>query len=188
MGIELLNANEQLIVGDDGKLAFINQLNGEQGEFKVAWSALHCRGEWVSFKMFKLFKGFNYRGKCAKIVSQETGATPKDSMDYVDDFVQLFAGCMHNNVSPENAVLLCSNGVLSFYLDEELDGKRSSEKSAIASVIAYAICRNHCVTAAPDDPWVEDGGMPDRVSRFEKMGAFSATGIYNYIKLKGPKT
>ena len=27
-GIELLNANEQLIAGDDGKLLFVNQLNG----------------------------------------------------------------------------------------------------------------------------------------------------------------
>jgi uncharacterized protein YuzE len=35
-GIELLNANEQLVAGDDGKLVFVNQLNGEQGELKVA--------------------------------------------------------------------------------------------------------------------------------------------------------
>ena len=35
-GIELLNANEQLIAGDDGKLVFVNQLNGEKGELKVA--------------------------------------------------------------------------------------------------------------------------------------------------------
>jgi uncharacterized protein YuzE len=35
-GIELLNANEQLTAGDDGKLIFVNQLNGEQGELKVA--------------------------------------------------------------------------------------------------------------------------------------------------------
>lgn len=35
-GIELLNANEQLTAGDDGKLVFVNQLNGEQGELKVA--------------------------------------------------------------------------------------------------------------------------------------------------------
>jgi uncharacterized protein YuzE len=35
-GIELLNANEQLIAGDDGKLIFINQLDGTQGELKVA--------------------------------------------------------------------------------------------------------------------------------------------------------
>jgi uncharacterized protein YuzE len=35
-GIELLNANEQLVAGDDGKLVFVNQLNGERGEFKVA--------------------------------------------------------------------------------------------------------------------------------------------------------
>ena len=35
-GIELLNANEQLVAGDDGKLVFVNQLNGEVGELKVA--------------------------------------------------------------------------------------------------------------------------------------------------------
>ena len=35
-GIELLNANEQLIAGDDGKLIFINQLDGTQGELRVA--------------------------------------------------------------------------------------------------------------------------------------------------------
>jgi uncharacterized protein YuzE len=35
-GIELLNANEQLIAGDDGKLVFVNQLNGERGELRVA--------------------------------------------------------------------------------------------------------------------------------------------------------
>ena len=35
-GIELLNANEQLIAGDDGKLVFVNQLTGGQGELKVA--------------------------------------------------------------------------------------------------------------------------------------------------------
>ena len=35
-GIELLNANEQLTAGDDGKLIFVNQLNGERGELKVA--------------------------------------------------------------------------------------------------------------------------------------------------------
>ena len=35
-GIELLNANEQLVAGDDGKLVFVNQLNGEMGELKVA--------------------------------------------------------------------------------------------------------------------------------------------------------
>ncbi len=35
-GIELLNANEQLTAGDDGKLVFVNQLNGERGELKVA--------------------------------------------------------------------------------------------------------------------------------------------------------
>ena len=35
-GIEFLNANEQLIAGDDGKLVFVNQLNGEKGELKVA--------------------------------------------------------------------------------------------------------------------------------------------------------
>ncbi len=35
-GIELLNATEQLTAGDDGKLVFVNQLNGEQGEVKVA--------------------------------------------------------------------------------------------------------------------------------------------------------
>jgi uncharacterized protein YuzE len=35
-GMELLNANEQLVAGDDGKLLFVNQLNGEKGELKVA--------------------------------------------------------------------------------------------------------------------------------------------------------
>lgn len=35
-GIEFLNANEQLVAGVDGKLAFVNQLNGEKGELKVA--------------------------------------------------------------------------------------------------------------------------------------------------------
>jgi uncharacterized protein YuzE len=35
-GIELLNANEQLAAGDDGRLVFVNQLNGEEGELKVA--------------------------------------------------------------------------------------------------------------------------------------------------------
>ncbi len=35
-GIELLNANEQLVAGDDGKLVFVNQLNGEIGELQVA--------------------------------------------------------------------------------------------------------------------------------------------------------
>jgi uncharacterized protein YuzE len=35
-GIELLNANEQLIAGDDGKLVFVNQLSGEKGELRVA--------------------------------------------------------------------------------------------------------------------------------------------------------
>ena len=35
-GIELLNANEQLVAGDDGKVVFVNQLNGEKGELKVA--------------------------------------------------------------------------------------------------------------------------------------------------------
>jgi uncharacterized protein YuzE len=34
--IELLNASEQLIAGDDGELVFGNQLDGEKGEFKVA--------------------------------------------------------------------------------------------------------------------------------------------------------
>lgn len=35
-GIERLNANEQLAAEDDGKLVFVNQLNGEEGELKVA--------------------------------------------------------------------------------------------------------------------------------------------------------
>ncbi len=35
-GIELLNANEQLIAGDDGKLVFVNQLTGGQEELRVA--------------------------------------------------------------------------------------------------------------------------------------------------------
>jgi uncharacterized protein YuzE len=35
-GIELLNANEQLVAGDDGKLIFVNDLSGERGEIKVA--------------------------------------------------------------------------------------------------------------------------------------------------------
>jgi uncharacterized protein YuzE len=33
-GIELLNANEQLMAGDDGRLVFVNQSNGERGELK----------------------------------------------------------------------------------------------------------------------------------------------------------
>ncbi len=35
-GIELLNANEQLVAGDGGKLVFVNQVNGESKELKVA--------------------------------------------------------------------------------------------------------------------------------------------------------
>jgi uncharacterized protein YuzE len=35
-GIEFLNANEQVIAGDDGKLTFVNRLDGTQGELKVA--------------------------------------------------------------------------------------------------------------------------------------------------------
>jgi uncharacterized protein YuzE len=35
-GIELLNANEQLTAGDDGKLIFVNHLTGGQEELKVA--------------------------------------------------------------------------------------------------------------------------------------------------------
>jgi uncharacterized protein YuzE len=35
-GIELLNANEQLIVGDDGKLIVVNQLDGTRCELNVA--------------------------------------------------------------------------------------------------------------------------------------------------------
>ena len=35
-GVELLNANEQLVQGDDGKLIFLNQLDGTQGELRVA--------------------------------------------------------------------------------------------------------------------------------------------------------
>ena len=35
-GIELPNANEPLIAGDDGKLVFVNQLTGGQEELKVA--------------------------------------------------------------------------------------------------------------------------------------------------------
>jgi uncharacterized protein YuzE len=35
-GVELLNANEQLTAGDDGKLVFVNALNGERSELKVA--------------------------------------------------------------------------------------------------------------------------------------------------------
>ncbi|HUF56659.1 MAG TPA: DUF2283 domain-containing protein [Thermohalobaculum sp.] len=35
-GIELLNADEQLTAGDDGKLVFVNDLSGEQGELDVA--------------------------------------------------------------------------------------------------------------------------------------------------------
>jgi uncharacterized protein YuzE len=35
-GIELLNANVQLAAGDDGKLVFVNELNGQVGELKVA--------------------------------------------------------------------------------------------------------------------------------------------------------
>ncbi len=35
-GIELLNANEQLIAGDDGKLVLVNDLDGKQRELDVA--------------------------------------------------------------------------------------------------------------------------------------------------------
>jgi hypothetical protein len=35
-GIERLDADEQLIAGDGGKLVFVNQLDGTQGELKVA--------------------------------------------------------------------------------------------------------------------------------------------------------
>lgn len=35
-GVELLNANEQLVQGDDGKLIFLNQLDGTRGELRVA--------------------------------------------------------------------------------------------------------------------------------------------------------
>ena len=35
-GIELLNASEQLIAGDDGKLIFVNDLDGTRGELDVA--------------------------------------------------------------------------------------------------------------------------------------------------------
>lgn len=35
-GIELLNANEQLVAGDEGKLVFVNSVNGERGELEVA--------------------------------------------------------------------------------------------------------------------------------------------------------
>lgn len=35
-GIELLNASEQLIAGDDGKLIFVNDLDGTRGELSVA--------------------------------------------------------------------------------------------------------------------------------------------------------
>ena len=35
-GAELMNANEQLTAGDDGKLVFVNALNGERSEVKVA--------------------------------------------------------------------------------------------------------------------------------------------------------
>ena len=35
-GIELLNANDQLIQGDDGKFVFVNQGDGETGELRVA--------------------------------------------------------------------------------------------------------------------------------------------------------
>ena len=35
-GVELLNANEQLVGGDDGKLVFVNRLSGGRGELDVA--------------------------------------------------------------------------------------------------------------------------------------------------------
>jgi uncharacterized protein YuzE len=35
-GVELLNANEQLIAGDNGKLIFVNDLSGARGELSVA--------------------------------------------------------------------------------------------------------------------------------------------------------
>ena len=35
-GIELLDANEQLTAGDDGKLVFVNRLSGGQTELDVA--------------------------------------------------------------------------------------------------------------------------------------------------------
>ena len=35
-GVELLNANEQLIAGDDGRVTFANLLDGTSGELRVA--------------------------------------------------------------------------------------------------------------------------------------------------------
>jgi uncharacterized protein YuzE len=35
-GIELLNAAEQLVAGDNGKLIFVNDLDGTRGELSVA--------------------------------------------------------------------------------------------------------------------------------------------------------
>ena len=35
-GIELLNANEQLIAGDGGRVTFANLLDGSRGELRVA--------------------------------------------------------------------------------------------------------------------------------------------------------
>lgn len=34
-GIELLNANEQLVAGDDGRVTFANRLDGTRGELRV---------------------------------------------------------------------------------------------------------------------------------------------------------
>ena len=35
-GVELLNADEQLTVSDDGKLVFVNAPNGKRSELKIA--------------------------------------------------------------------------------------------------------------------------------------------------------
>ena len=35
-GVELLNANEQLIAGDDGRVTFANLSDGTRGELRVA--------------------------------------------------------------------------------------------------------------------------------------------------------
>jgi uncharacterized protein YuzE len=36
-GLEFLNASEQLVTGDNGKLVIVNQFSGEQSEIKIAW-------------------------------------------------------------------------------------------------------------------------------------------------------
>jgi hypothetical protein len=136
--------------------------------------------------MFKLFKAFNYLGRCAQLVSVAAGTSKNDSMDYVDDFVKFFAGCMHNKVEPEDAILLCSNGILSFFLDGSLDSKRSSNKSGNAPAIAYMVCRKYCDTVAQEDAASVDEEMLGRLKQFEELAAFTLRGLADHISSRKP--